>query len=76
MILEWNAFDGVEHCSVSRCGRYSVSTHNETWQAWRLAPGGPWFAPLGRNFASEAAAKEAAERDIASRADIVSGDAK
>lgn len=65
MTLEWKPFDHSENCSVTTCRRYSVSVHNGAWQAWKLAPGGPWFAPLGLRHADEAAAKAAAERDCA-----------
>jgi hypothetical protein len=66
MTLEWKPFDHVERCAVTSCGRYSVSEFQGRWQAWKLAPGGPWFAPLGLHLDDEATAKETAERDSAS----------
>lgn len=63
MTLEWRPSVNSERCAVSTCGRYSVSEYQGHWQAWKLAPGGAWFAPLGLRVDDEAAAKEVAERD-------------
>lgn len=62
MTLEWQPLDR-ENCMVTKCGRYAVSTHDGQWQTWRLAPGGPWFAPLGLKLPDEATAKGLAEVD-------------
>jgi hypothetical protein len=67
MALEWLPLDR-ENCSVTKCGRYSVSTHGGTWQAWRLAPGGPWFAPLNLKLPDEAAARAIAQADADAKA--------
>lgn len=66
MTLEWqphlNAPDQLG--GVTKCGRYSVSSiGGGLWQAWRLAPGGPWFAPLELRAADEAEAKALCEKD-------------
>jgi hypothetical protein len=66
MTLEWRPFDKAEHCAVSSCGRYSVSEYNGGWHAWKLAPGGPWFAPIAQNLADETAARAKCQADAES----------
>lgn len=61
MTLDW--VRQTEHSSVSRCGRYSVSEIEGAWMAWRMAPGGPWFARLEGDVNSEQAAKDLCETD-------------
>jgi len=63
MSLEWRQHETDATCWVTKCGRYSVSTRQGVWDAWKLAPGGPWFAPLRQNLADEASAKAVAEAD-------------
>jgi hypothetical protein len=56
MTLEWRQHEAEANCWVTSCGRYSVSYDHlvETWRAWKMAPGGPWFAPFGREPMSTA----------------------
>lgn len=67
MPLEWQNPRTDERGYRSQCNRYSVCSitqdGRETWQAWKLAPGGPWFAPLALNLTTESEARLAAELD-------------
>ena len=58
--------DAIGSHTISR--RYSIcraADDGSIWQVWKLAPGGPWFAPLDLHLASEEAAKARAEEDAA-----------
>lgn len=65
--LEWQPMVSGSRGYYSACKRYSVCSagpeDNAEWQAWKLAPGGPWFAPLALGLPSEQAARESAEKD-------------
>jgi hypothetical protein len=67
MSLEWakNHPDALGYHST--CKRYSVcvtrDANGEHWEAWKLVPGGVWFAPLAINLPSEEAAKARAQQD-------------
>jgi len=66
MTLEWQSHPNEPESSggVTKCGRYAVSTlGGGLWQAWKIAPGSPWFAPLGLKLPSEAEAKALCEKD-------------
>jgi hypothetical protein len=67
MKLEWQDKRTDERGYYSTCKRYSVcsvgSGEDERWQAWKLAPGGAWFAPLETNLLSEQAARASAQAD-------------
>lgn len=67
MPLEWQDKRTDERGYRSACNRYSISgitiDGEEFWQAWKLVPGGAWFAPLSRPDRSEEAARAAAEAD-------------
>jgi len=64
--LEWRDKRTDERGYRSVCNRYSVCSvtldGEEFWQAWKLVPGGAWFAPLSLTN-SEAGARAAAELD-------------
>jgi hypothetical protein len=47
------------------CSIGPVGTPQERWEAWKLAPGGPWFAPLKLNLTDEATARALCEQDCA-----------
>lgn len=59
MTLEWRQHEVEKDCWVTACGRYCVSYDNvrDTWRAWKLVPGGAWFAPLRKKPMSENEAK-------------------
>lgn len=63
MTLEWRQLPTTEICHVTACGRFSVAfdAQYSVWRAYRLAPGGPWFALLGQHSTSEAGAKATCE---------------
>ena len=67
MTLEWQDKRTDERGYKSTCNRYSVCsiTNNgvETWEAWKMVPGGAWFAPLATNLPNESEARKAAEAD-------------
>lgn len=67
MTLEWTDPRTDERGPRTKCGRYAVCSigdgAEERWQAWKLAPGGPWFAPLAIDILSESAAREICEQD-------------
>lgn len=71
MSLEWVRLHPLSIGSRSKCGAYSVcplygkGDEPESWEAWKLAPGGPWFAPLKLGLPSEGAAREICEEDAA-----------
>jgi hypothetical protein len=71
MSLVWVRLHELSIGSRSRCGRYSVcpcygkGEEPESWEAWKLAPGGPWFGNLRKGLPSEAAAREICEQDAA-----------
>lgn len=71
MTLEWQSPRTDERGYRSQCNRYSVCSITqdgiETWQAWKLAPGGPWFAPLALGLETEDDARAAAESDAQAR---------
>lgn len=71
MAIEWQDKHTDERGYRSRCNRYSVCSITqdglETWEAWKLAPGGPWFAILASKLPSEGAARAAAEADAQTR---------
>ena len=62
MTLEWQPIDR-ENCMVTKCKRYAVSTHDGQWQAWKLVPGGAWFAPLKLKLPDEESARKVAQAD-------------
>ncbi len=49
MKLEWRPHpDPLSLGRITSNGRYTVSSIEDgVWQAWKIAPGGPWFAMLG-----------------------------
>jgi hypothetical protein len=65
--LEWTDPRTDERGPRSKCGRYAVCSigdgKEERWQAWKLAPGGPWFALLAIDILSETEAREICEQD-------------
>jgi hypothetical protein len=65
MTLEWRQLPTTEICHVTACGRYSVGfdAQHGVWRSYRLAPGGPWFAPLTSHSLSEEGAKAICEAD-------------
>jgi len=67
--LEWQPMPEGARGYLSSCRKYSVCSvtiqGQELWEAWKLAPGGPWFAPLQLGLANEEDAKRAAEEDRA-----------
>lgn len=65
MTLEWRQNEADANCWVTVCGRYSVSLDHliGTWRAWKLTPGGPWFAPLGKKRMDFEEAKRFCEED-------------
>lgn len=63
MTLTWRTLDERYVSQVSTCGRYSVSEYAGAWQAWKLAPGAPWFAQLGRRAPSKAEAEALCQSD-------------
>lgn len=67
MTLEWRQHEVDKDCWITACRRYCVSYDHyvKTWRSWKLAPGGPWFAPLGKKPMGEAEAKEFCEADCA-----------
>lgn len=68
MQLEWQKHAPDAVGSHTKCRRYTTCrTNNEgtLWEVWKLAPGGPWFALLGKNLPNEDAAKARAEADAA-----------
>lgn len=68
MTLEWLPHpDPGAVGGITKCGRYSVSRYGELWQAWKLAPGGPWFAPLGLRGASKEEAEKLCQSDVDAR---------
>lgn len=71
MQLEWQNKRTDERGYRSTCNRYSVSSINvdgtERWEAWKLVPGGNWFAPLAMNLPDENAARAAAQTDFDAR---------
>jgi hypothetical protein len=69
MPLEWKPIPGGNGSSISTCSNYSIgATDDGLWQAWKLAPGGAWFAPLARGLTSEAAAQAVAQADADAKA--------
>ncbi len=72
MPLEWQNKRTDERGYRSVCNRYSVNSigegKHERWEAWRMVPGGAWFAPIVVGLMSEAEARAAAESDAESRA--------
>lgn len=62
MPLEWRTLP-TENCRVSTCGRYAVSVCDGQWSAWKLAPGGPWFAPLAQKLADQESAERLCNED-------------
>lgn len=70
-MLEWQPIAPDARGYRSKCGHYAVCSIGEgyaTWEAWKLAPGGPWFAPLKMGLPSQDAAREICEQDAAKRA--------
>jgi len=65
MSLEWRVLPERYVSQLSTCGRYSVSEYAGAWQAWKLAPGSPWFAPLALRAASKEEAEALCEKDAA-----------
>lgn len=67
-MLEWKPMQGAER---SICCRYSVCsiTQNgvETFEVWRVVPGGAWFAPLQMGIESREKAREIANADAEKR---------
>jgi hypothetical protein len=66
MTLEWLPLALGDRGFRSKCGKYSVCSIGDghvTWEAWKLAPGGPWFAPLQHGLPSEEAAMAVAQAD-------------
>lgn len=67
MTLQWQGKRIDERGYKSVCNRYSVCSivYNdvETWEAWKMVPGGAWFAPLAIGLRSEDEARKAAEAD-------------
>lgn len=63
--LEWRPHPNATSTgSISTSGRYSVSSIKEgVWQAWKLAPGGPWFAMLGMPTETKDAAEALCQAD-------------
>jgi hypothetical protein len=63
--LEWHDKRTDERGYRSKCGRYSVSSigdgPSESWEAWKLAPGGPWFAQIAVGLRTEQAAQDVCE---------------
>jgi hypothetical protein len=77
MSLEWVRLHPLAIGSRSKCGNYSVcpffrdprrSDEPDSWEAWRLTPGGAWFAPLEMGLPTEEAARERCEQDAANKA--------
>lgn len=66
MTLEWRQLPTSEVSYITACGKYSVGFDGQhrVWRAYRLAPGGPWFAPIGHEATIEGA-KQVAEADAA-----------
>lgn len=71
MPLEWQDKRTDEREIRSTCNRYLVTSighgAEERWQTWKLAPMGPWFAPLKSGLLTEDEARAAAESDAAGR---------
>jgi len=71
MTLQWDDKRTDERGYRSTCRRYSVCSITtdgvETWEAWKMVPGGAWFAPLVNGLATEDAARAAAEADARGR---------
>jgi hypothetical protein len=72
MTLEWTRIHPDARGSRTKCGGYSVCSigtgSDEQWEAWKLAPGGPWFAPLKLGLPDEAAARAIAQADADAKA--------
>jgi hypothetical protein len=67
MNLEWLPHpDKGEAGGITKCGRYSVSRYAGLWQAWRLVPGGAWFAPMGLRLPTREEAEALCEKDVES----------
>jgi hypothetical protein len=66
--LEWRPHpDKGAEGGITVCGRYSVSRYVGLWQAWKLAPGGCWFAPMGLRLPSKEEAEAVCQTDADSR---------
>lgn len=64
MPLEWIKIHPDASGSHTKCKRYTICVDpNGQWEAWKLVPGGAWFALLEKNLTSEDAAKARAELD-------------
>ena len=65
MTLEWRRLPTPDISYVSACGRYAVGFdgQNSVWRSYRLAPGGPWFAPIFSPQATESASKALCEAE-------------
>lgn len=66
--LEWQKVHPDAVGSRTKCGRYTTCRtvdDGSSWEVWKLAPGGPWFAQLGQKLPSEDEAKKRAEEDAA-----------
>lgn len=50
MTLEWRQHEHDPNVWLTECRNYCVSYDHmiSSWRAWKLSPGGPWFAPLGK----------------------------
>jgi len=67
MTLEWQDKRTDSRGCYSKCNRYSVCStgegSDERWTAWKVVPGGAWFAPLACGLMTEDEARSIAERD-------------
>lgn len=65
--LEWLPMPHGARGYRTRDGRYSVCSTgaepNVRWEAWKMVPGGAWFAPLAGNLESEQFARRVAQLD-------------
>lgn len=69
MTLEWTQIHPEARGCRTKDGKYSIcsigprGTPDERWEAWKLAPGGPWFSNLAYGLQSEDEAKRIAQED-------------
>lgn len=63
MTLEWRQHEHDPTCYVSSCRRYSVSTHDGVWDAWRVNVEGSLFAQIGRALPDRSEAERMCNED-------------